>query len=212
MFNNNTETEYTSCGTYLCLLFHIVVFDIKTLVPWHQFVYSLFIPCGRLVIQPASFRSSSFAKRLPASSFFIFGNRKKSDGAWSGLYRGCTKMTQWNCSHSKACVCLAVWGCAFSCNRTIPHESLSLRQDNLRSHLPANNTSHLTVGGILNRHSHGHSYLCTYHVTRSDIQLHETIFNITLNTRNQWQLEENSAWTVCANVLYFLDGPCLLRA
>ena len=46
--NNNTETEYTSFGTYLCLLFHIVAFDIKALfVPWHQFVYTLFISCGR---------------------------------------------------------------------------------------------------------------------------------------------------------------------
>ena len=35
-------------------------------VPWHQFVYTLFLQCGRLVIQRASFRSSSFAKRLPA--------------------------------------------------------------------------------------------------------------------------------------------------
>ena len=40
-FNNNTETEYTSYGTYLCLLFHIVTFYIKVLaVPWHQFVYT----------------------------------------------------------------------------------------------------------------------------------------------------------------------------
>ena len=66
-FNNNTQIEYTSSGTYLCLLFHIVAFDIKALVvTWHQFVYTLFTPCGHLVIQPASFRSSSFAKHLPA--------------------------------------------------------------------------------------------------------------------------------------------------
>ena len=40
-FNNNAETEYVSCGTYLCLLFHIVNFDIKALVvPWHQFEYT----------------------------------------------------------------------------------------------------------------------------------------------------------------------------
>ena len=38
---------YKFC-TYLVLLFHIVTFDIKALdVPWHQFVYTLFIPCGR---------------------------------------------------------------------------------------------------------------------------------------------------------------------
>ena len=58
---------YTSFGTHLCLPFHIVVFDTKTLVvPWHQFVYTLFISCGRMVVQPASVRSSSFVKRLPA--------------------------------------------------------------------------------------------------------------------------------------------------
>ena len=37
-FNNNTETEYTCFGTYLCLLCHTFAFDIKALVvPWHQF-------------------------------------------------------------------------------------------------------------------------------------------------------------------------------
>ena len=124
---------------YLCPLFHIVVFDIKALiVPWHQFVYTLFIPCGRLVIQPASFRSSSFAKRLPARCS-IFGNRKRSDGARSGMYGGCSKLSQWNCSRSKACVCRTVYGRALSCNRTIPRESLPLRQDNLRSHRSAGN-------------------------------------------------------------------------
>ena len=48
-----------------------------------------------------------------------------------------------------------------------------------------NNISQLTVGVILNRYKHGHSYLCTYHVTRSDVQLQEAIFSITLNTRNK---------------------------
>ena len=139
-FNNNTETKYTCSGTYCCLFFHIVSFDIKALVvPWHQFVYTLFIPCGCLVIQPASFRSSSLAKHLPGRCSFIFGNQKKSDGTRSGLYGGCTNMSQWNCSCSKACVCRTVYRHALSCNRIIPCESLSLRQDNLRSHRPAEN-------------------------------------------------------------------------
>ena len=121
---------------------------------------------------------------------FIFENRKKSDGTRHEMYGGCSKMSQWNCSLSKACVCRAVCGCALSCNRTIARESLPLRQDNLRSHRPAKNkTKHLvplTVGGILIRHSHGHSYLCTHHAKRSDVQLHEVTLNIALNTRNQW--------------------------
>ena len=101
-FNNNTETEYTSCGTYLCLLFHIVLLDIKALVPWHQFVYTLFISCGHLVIQPASFRSSSSVKHLPTRCSFIFGNRKKFDDARSGQYVGCSKMSQCNFSFVSA--------------------------------------------------------------------------------------------------------------
>ena len=108
-------------------------------VPWHQFVYTLCIPCGRLVFQPVSSRSSPFAKRLPARYSFIFGKRKRSDGAKSGLYEGCSKMCQWNCSRSKACAFRAVSGRTLSCNRTIPRESLPLRQNNLRSHRSAEN-------------------------------------------------------------------------
>ena len=75
--NNNTETEYASFGSYLCLLFHIVAFEIEALVvPWHQFVYTLFIPCGCLVIERASFRSSSFAKRFPPRRSFILDTGK----------------------------------------------------------------------------------------------------------------------------------------
>ena len=74
---------------------------------------------------------------------FISGNRKKSDGARSGLYGGCSKMSQWNCSRSKDCACRALCGRALWCSRTIPRESLPLRQDNLRSHRPVENEKHL---------------------------------------------------------------------
>ena len=173
-------------------------------VPWHQFVYTLFIPCGRVVIKPASFRSSSFAKHLPAMCSFIFGNRNKSDGARFGLYGGCSKMS--HCS--KACVCRAVCGRAFSCNRTIPRESFPLRQDNqdLIGLQKTNNTSHLTVGGILNRHRHDHNYLCTCHVTRSDVQLHEATFqHHTEHQKLMIGCNKTGARIVCADVLYFLN-------
>ena len=79
-FNNNTETEYTSFGTYLSLHFHIAALDIKTLVvTWQQFVYTLFIPCGCLVIQLASFWSSPFAKQ-GAPSFLETGKRPTLPG------------------------------------------------------------------------------------------------------------------------------------
>ena len=39
--------------TNLHLLLHIVTLDIEALVvPWHQFIYSLLLPDGRLAIQP----------------------------------------------------------------------------------------------------------------------------------------------------------------
>ena len=119
----------------LNILFHIVTFDIKALVPWH----SLCIPSSYHGAAYSILQSSSFAKRILARCSFIFGNRKKSDGARSGLYGGCSKMSQWNCSSSETCVCRAVCGRALSCNRTIPRESLPLRKDNLRSHRPVEN-------------------------------------------------------------------------
>ena len=107
-------------------------------------------------------------KRLPVRCSFIFGNRKKSDDARSGLYGGCSKMFQWNYSRSKACVCRAVCGLALPCNRTISHESLPLRLDNLKSHRPAENelTPRSSQSAGFSICSHIHSYFCTYHVTR----------------------------------------------
>ena len=70
-----------------------------------------------------------------------------------------------------------------------------------------NNTSHLTVCGILNHHNHGHSYLCTYHVTRPDVQLHETtIQHHTEHYKPMIGCNKTGARTVCTNFLYFLDG------
>ena len=115
----------------------------------------------------------SFAKGLPARCTFIFGNRKKSDGARSGLYGGCPNGIALVSAGQYADVQLHARACLFG---NITWDLIGLQK--------TNNTSHLTVGGILTRHNHGHSYLCTYHVTRPDVQLHEAIFNITLNTRN----------------------------
>ena len=139
-FINNRGTDYISFGTYLCLLF-IVAFDIKALgVPWHQFVYTLFIPRDRLVIQPASFKSSSFAKCLSGRCSFIFVNGKNSEGARSGLYGIWSKMSQWNAHAAQQGLCLPpVGGRALSCNRTFLCESSPLWQDNLRSNRPAEN-------------------------------------------------------------------------
>ena len=70
-----------------------------------------------------------------------------------------------------------------------------------------NNTSLLAVGGILNRHSHDHSYLCTYRVTRSDVQLYEATFqHHTEHQKPKIGCNKIGARTVCENVLYFPDG------
>ena len=147
-------------------------------------------------------------KRLSARCSFIFGNRKKSDSTRSGLHGGCS-MSQWNCSHSKACVCQAVCGCALSCNE--PFHARTCLFGKITYDLFAlqktNNNSHLTVGGILNRHGHGHSYLCNYHLTRSDIQLHDALFNITVH----WTPETNNRlqqnrWADCMRRRSLLSG------
>ena len=136
-FNNNTGTEHTSFDTYLCLLFHVIAINIKALViPWYQFVYTLVTPCGR---------------RQHSTGHNHLRRVYQFDGA--GLYGGCSKMCQWNCSRSKACVCRAVCEHTLSCNKTIPRESLPLRQDNLRSHRPAENEKHLAPHSRLDSQS-----------------------------------------------------------
>ena len=123
-FNNNIETEYTSFGTYLCPPFHIVAFDIKTLVvPWHQFVYILFRPCGTWLSNQVTIASFIICQAFPSKVLLNFWKQEK------------------------------------------------VRRCQLRT--------------VRRMHSHDHSCLCTYHVTRSDVQLHEATFNITLNTRNK---------------------------
>ena len=67
-FNSNTETQYTNFGTYLCLLLLIVAVDIKTLVVhWHQFVFTLVIPCGRRQNSSALHRLWSVYQQGPPS-------------------------------------------------------------------------------------------------------------------------------------------------
>ena len=71
---------------------YLSTFSPLTLRHLSYFVSSLCIPSSYHVaawlfnqVTTASFRSSSFAKRLPAKCSFT-GNRNKSDGARSGLY------------------------------------------------------------------------------------------------------------------------------
>ena len=123
-------TEYsriygTSFGTYLYPLFHIVVFDVQALaIPWHQFVYTLFIPCGHLVIQPG--HDSILQVFITCEAFY-----------WQGA------LHFWKREKIRQCQVQTV------CNNS-------------------------------------HSYLCTYHVTKSDVQLHEATFQHHTENRNQW--------------------------
>ena len=51
--DNRKKSEYAGFITHLHLLLHIVTLDIEALVvPWHQFIYSLLVPDGRLALQP----------------------------------------------------------------------------------------------------------------------------------------------------------------
>ena len=142
---------------------------------------TLFIPCGCLVIQPVSFGFSSFAKRLPTRYSIL--NKGKSPTVPGPDCTEDARMSHWNCSRSKACVCRAY--ADVHCYETEQFHARACLFGKITLDLiglqETNNTSHLTVGGTVNRHSH----LCTYHVTRSGVQLHEALFNIALNTRNQ---------------------------
>ena len=148
-------------------------------------MYTLFMPNDRLVIQATSFRSSSFAKRLPARCSIIFETGKSPTVPGPDCTEHARRCPN-GIAHAARLVSTGQYAHVRCC--TIPCESLPPRQDDLRSHRPAEkyNTSHLTVGGILNRHSHGHSYLCTCHVTKSHIQLHEATFQ----HHNDW-LQQN---------------------
>ena len=66
---------------------------------------TLFIPCGCLVIQPVSFGFSSFAKRLPTRYSIL--NKGKSPTVPGPDCTEDARMSHWNCSRSKACVCRA---------------------------------------------------------------------------------------------------------
>ena len=184
-FNNNTETEETSFSTYLCLLFHIVAFDIKALSTFSPvFVYPLYTTWP-----PTAFLMClSFAKRLSARCSFILETGKSS----TVPVPDCTEDTR-RCPNEIAHAERLVSGGHYADVHCCAAEQFQAGAclfgkiiQNLIGLQKTNNTSHFTVCGIFNRHSHGHSYHCTYQVTRFDAQLQEQLFNIALNTRNEW--------------------------
>ena len=186
---------------YLCLLFHIVAFDIKVLlVPWNQFVYTLVIPCE-------FWQNSSCLHHL--WSVYQQGDRsfwkqEESDGVRSGLHEECSKMSQWNCSRSNACVCrtcivvqriYSTRELALSarlpniftaCRKRItPRTSQSARFSivpwpQLALLLPRDKVRHTTVRGNFQHH--------------------------TEHQKPMIGCKKIGARTVCANVLYLMDG------
>ena len=83
--------------THLHLLLHIVTLDIEALVvPWHQFIYCLLVPDGRLAIQPV--HDSVLQVLIICMSFtskvLLHLQEGKSDGARSGLYGGWSNVSQ----------------------------------------------------------------------------------------------------------------------
>ena len=91
LFNNSTETEYKSVGTYLCVLFHIVTFDIKALViPWHQFVYTSSYHVATWLFNRHPSGCEAFTSNV---LLHFWKKRKKFDSARPGLFGGCSKMS-----------------------------------------------------------------------------------------------------------------------
>ena len=126
------HTSSTSFGTNLCLLFHIVAFDIKVLViPWHQFVYTLIIPCGRMDIQAGHnsvLQVAIICEVFTSKMLLHFWKQEQVQWCQVRSVRRMLEDVPMELLMQKACVCWAVCGCSLSCNRTIPCESLSLRQ------------------------------------------------------------------------------------
>ena len=133
-FNNNTETEYTSFDTYICLLFHINnAFDIKALVlPWHQFVYTLFIPCGHQQHSSGLHHLRSVYQQ-GAPSFLKTG--KSPTGPGPAAQRMIEDVPMELLTQHGLCLPGGMWTCIVMQQ----NNSLPLRQDNLRSHQPAEN-------------------------------------------------------------------------
>ena len=149
-------------------------------------------------------------KAFTSTVILHFRKQEKSDSARSGLCGRCSKMSQWNCSRSKACVCRAVCGRALSCNRTISRESLPLRQDNLRTHRPAENELHFAPRSRRDSQSAQPCPQLSLNLLRDKIQRTPSWGNFQHHTEHQKLIigcNKTGARTVCANVLYFLDEP-----
>ena len=73
---------------------------------------------SRSQVRTSAATSSSEAYLFPLRCSLSFGNRKKSQGAKSGLYGGCAKMSSKLRRSNAAGVCLLVCGRALSCWRT----------------------------------------------------------------------------------------------
>ena len=59
--------------------------------------------------------------------------------------------------------------------------------------------------------NNSHSYLCNYHATRSGVQLHKATFqHHTEHQKPMIGCNKTGVQTVCTNVLYFLNGLCIM--
>ena len=108
-------------------------------VPWHQFVYTLFIPCGRLVIQNRILQVFIICEAFASKVLLHFWKQEKIRRCQVRTIRRLLEDVPMELLTQQGLCLEAVCGYTLSCNRTIPRDSLPVRQENLRFHRPAEN-------------------------------------------------------------------------
>ena len=197
------ETEYAGFITHLHLLLHIVIVDIESLViPWHQFIYSLLVPDGRLAIQPVrdwycKCSADNFVHNCTRhfrTLFVYFANCEMSIlsnyAIHSLLQSVCDdKGSPWSLSVVHICSPIRKHCAPFSDTGRIHNiiaidrnkSSVNFTGSNVFRLQKPNHASHLTVGGTWYWRVHCHNPLHSAW-KRSLHQLHQATIYTLLNT------------------------------
>ena len=156
-------------------------------------MYSLFIPCGRLVIQLASLRTSSLAKRLAAKCSFVFWNTIKSTVPGPDCTEDALRCLN-GIAHAARLVFARQYAYVY-CRATeqfharaslfgkIAYDLIGLQK--------MNNTSHLTVVGFSFGTAMATAISALTMWQGPTCNYVRQLFNITLNTRNNDLLQQN---------------------
>ena len=172
---------------------HTIAFNIKALVvPWYQFVYTLFIPCGRQhssglhhwrsIYQQGKGRSLT----VPDPDFTEDARRCPNGITHAARLMSAGQYADVHCSAT---------------------ESLPLRQYNLRCHRPAENQPHLAPHSRRDSQSAQPWPQLSLHLPCDKVQRTTAWGNFKHHTEHQKPMigcNKTGAPTVCANVIFWI--------